>query len=468
MGSDTLDEVGDLGITFRDLSIHSDSNEPDFDNPLEFLDSTTSEPPPRYEQVCPEAAIESALIETHRRCLMLTDAGFISLVTEDLEAVLSRHPGHQGKEYHSTLLYQSLRKLYSQGQQLAKILKNLDLEFKSLPFDFIASHDPQAITDYAKTLQALGRTEESLAFLSQRVTQTSRPYIRRQAALLTAQIHEQSGSAEEAENAYIEALVTAHQDPEAYLALIRHYYTQGNSRLAQALVGVMNRVILPSPQWKEYGSDLQRYIRDHLPASLSDYKYSEDDLMMAIKLWICKGRLEASAPYWLPLIADLSEGGDFYIFFGDDRKSLKKLLLDLVNDLSLTPDQRLQYYKVLYSHRKSWIHNGFYATAFVNSALNALTEEFKDPDQAFEMAQFVVDRERENGLFARRLAHIESLKVLVTGYLSRKNQEQALIAFIDLIRQYRWDNTSSTLQNLMGRLAPLMDVEHATRAKAPR
>ena len=341
-------------------------------------------------------------------------------------------------------------------------MANLEFEFRSLPFDFIESHDPEAIIEYVKVLQALGRTEEAFTFLSQHVTQTSRPYIRRQAALWRAQIYEEKGHAREAENAFIEALITAHQDPEAYLALIHHYHTRGESALAQALTGVMKAVILPSPQWREYSDDLQTYIRDHLPESLRDGEYSRDDLMTVIKLWIGRGQLEESSKYWLPIIRLSCEDRGRYIFFGDERKSLKKILLDLVNDLSMSPDQRLQYYKALYNHRKDWSHNGFYSDAVVEEILYTLNKELRDPDQAFELAQFVVDKQRESGYFERHNVNTEALKVVVEGHLLRKDTEQAIIVFIDLIRQFKWDNTSHTLQDLMMQLAPFMNTEYAT------
>ena len=455
LDDDVLDEMGDLGQTFCGLSIHSKDDESSCDRPLEPVEQTVSDPPPSYEQVFPETVIESVLMQVHHRCRVLNDAGCIRLVVEELERVLSRHPGYQGKNYHSALLYQALRKLYIHRKQFTEALANLEFEFRSLPFDFIESHDPEAIIEYVKVLQALGRTEEAFTFLSQHATQTSRPYIRRQAALWRAQIYEEKGHAREAENAFIEALITAHQDPEAYLALIHHYHTRGESALAQALTGVMKTVILPSPQWREYSDNLQTYIRDHLPESLRDGKYSEDDLMTAIKLWIGRGQLEESSKYWIPLIRHLCKDGGRYIFFGDDQKSLKKMLLDLVNELSMSPDQRLQYYKALYNHREDWSHNGFYSDAAIEAILYALNKEFRDPDQVFEMAQFIVDKQRESGYFERHNANIEALEVVVEGHLSRKDTEQAIIVFIDLIRQFKWDNTSHTLQDLMMQLAPV-------------
>ena len=98
LDDDVLDEMGDLGQTFCGLSIHSKDDESSCNSPLESVEQTVPDPPPSYEQVFPDIVIESVLMQVHHRCRVLHDAGCIRLVVEELERVLSRHPGHQGKK----------------------------------------------------------------------------------------------------------------------------------------------------------------------------------------------------------------------------------------------------------------------------------------------------------------------------------------------------------------------------------
>ena len=460
---DTLDEMGELGVLLSGLAVHSDSDGSPYDDPQNGAGHITPDAPPSYKAVCSEAAIEAALTEASKRAAILESAGCVTLLEEDLSKTLQQYPAHQGKHCHSAFLYEILRKLYMQKKQFEEALTNLELEFRSLPADFIENHDPGAITDYLKVLHALGRTDEAFAFLNQHVTSETRHFIRRGAALWKAQVYEEKGDGVEAENALIEALIVAHQDPQPYLALINHYHTNGDSELAQALTGVMKQVILPSNQWQEYSGNLVDYIRRQLPEPLRDYEYTRSDLMPAIRLWINKGQLDESSACWVPLIKNLSLGGVGFMIYGDDTQSLRILLLDLVNHLSLSADQRLQYYQALYRHRSQWIEDGFYKAAVVCGMLSALSEQFKSADQAFEMAQFIVDEDRKSGPI-RHYINMDALKLLVEGHLSRENTEQAITEFIDLIRQFRLDSLSSTLQNLMTQLAPLMKEEQAVNA----
>ena len=466
---DVLDEMGSLAMGLSSCSLLSGSDKASYDDPLDCINR--QEPTlPRYDDLFPEAAIESALMEAYKKAIKwLTVGGYGDAALEDyLKRVLEQYPGHRGVTCHSTLLHEILRRLYIDKKKFAEALASLEFEFKSLPFSFIEGHDPDAIVEYAEVLYALGRTKEAFTFLSRCVTSATRPYIRRRAALWRARVYEEQGNIAEAESALIEALVIADQDPRAYLALINHYYANGNESLARVLTGVMKEFILRSSQWRSFPAEkLESYIHGQLPEPLRDYQYSGDDLMMAIKLWIGKGQLNETSEYWLPLIKNLSERGPLHLFYGDNKESLQTLLFDLVKQLSLSPDQQKEYYKALYRHSNKWICNGFCRDALADAILYALAEGFKNDDHTFELARYIVDKDRERGYFERQLANREALRLLVEGHHKRGNTEQAIDVFFELIQQYNtWDqrSESDTLKKLMPILAPLMSEEQAINA----
>lgn len=452
-GNILLDEMGALACSLNRLTLEDDSS---FDSPLDVME-TDPELPPDYAQVndVPEDVIRNMIMSAHQRSLILGNAGCVSLIVEDIERTLDRFPSYQSKEFHSGLLYQILRTLHMTQERFQDALQTVKRELSNLPLPFIEENDPQAIVDYAEILQALGKSENAADFLESRVTEKSRLYIRRSAALWMARFNTERGNVAGAEAAYIEALIISRHDPETYLALVQFYFDHDNIELAAALTGVMNGVVTESEQWADYGENLKKHIESRLPRPLKNHQASEDDLKTAIKLWINQDKLEQTAYYWLPLMKSLSGNRSGFMLFGDNRKSLKKLILDLPLELSLSSEQRLQYYKILYRYHRAWIEGGFFKAAVLQAMLYSLDKEFSDPEQHLELALFAVAQDREEGLFEKGLADIGALEALINDYIAKNNMPQAIGAFIDLVRQHRW-NTSSTLSDLMKELAPHM------------
>ena len=357
-----IDKAGDITDyldCFHTNTSGQESFYTEFDDPL---DSQPLEDPPRYadtvfQENTDEEYIQTVLQTTHERLLVLNDAGCFSLVEKDVGDSLSLFPAVQGGVWHSALLYQIQRRLYIAQKRYEDALTSTINEFQHLNIDFIAQNDPQAFTEMAEILDSLGRGEEALGFLSKHITVKSRPYLRRQAALWKGKYYETHQQWKAAENAYLDALICAEQDPKAYLAFTRylliqseHIHAEDTLEAALALNGIMHSVILKSPLWEQYDrEELLNCIRNETHPALLGYSEtgSEDDLCKALYYWGKKNQLEDAAPYWVGILEKFTRVWTKYSYFSSGeagsqgKQKLLTLLEDIPHDARLSGDQNL-------------------------------------------------------------------------------------------------------------------------------
>ena len=440
-----LDEMGDLVTSLDCLNTIDEELSGD-----DFLDQ-----PQSYTELfgVAEQEIRTVIMGIAQMSLPASaGTDCVNQTEADLQQALERFPDYQGAEFHSGMLYQILRRSQMQCGRFQPALATIEMEFNNLPAAFIETNDPQAFVDFAEILEALGRTEDALELIQNRVTRESRPYIQRRAALWRARLHERRGEVKATEDVFIEALLVSQKDPEPYLALIQFYLASGNPEMARALTGVMNRVILQSSQWQEFKGELSQYIAAQLPAELQGINASDGDLLTLIRFWLGRGRFEQSLPYWLPLFREFCSGGNDCLPHQNSKAvTLQTFTVDLPRQLSLTPEARYDYFRLLYQNRHLWVSNIEYEEDIVVEMLFQLRHEFNDDENHQRLVDF---------LFSQGSGDIYKTRVLFILVRSSMDKPQLAIGwFIQLVRDYYGGNTSSELRLLFQDLAPHMTKE---------
>ena len=459
----TLDEIGHLAASFCCLHINTPL-EGDYDNPENQI--TTGESPPGYDDIirykqAPAEVIEVLIKSCYERYLILEQAEYFSLIEGDLEKALHDFPSFTGSDsWHSALLYQLQRKILIQTSNYEKARSSVEKELTALDFTFIEACDPSIIADYACILEHLGQSGIALDMLENRVTAESRPYIRRHAALWRARHFTATDQLERAEEAYLDVVISSNCEPQAFAEFIGFLHKQGNSALARTMVGMMNLTVIDEKNWwgkQLVGAGFHRYIQQYIPEKYRYYVGGADDLLIL-------GRYIATHDY----LNELSHLFGFFRLFTDKSDSFihipdfMKTIMQLVFEIPEDPEWRenvsaeltLKYFQTLYRDCDIWFTEEMNMLAGDGSVKRDFSSRVKMyyetvgwewKNDLFTYANYVVERDRQQGLTAKLCAADMSALATVLHYgIITNKQQQATEALVDLCLQYQYTYDQSS------------------------